>query len=130
MTRATYIGACTLAVALLVTGCNNDRITNVNNNPNAPGTVQPAFLFPSAVTDVVGRARGGSLDLTLTSLWSQQIAMDRFTDEDRYSIRPDNINGYWSGFYSGGLQDLATILKQTDPKTSPNIVAPALVMKS
>ena len=130
MTRATHIGACTLAVALLVTGCNNDRITNVNNNPNAPGTVQPAFLFPSAVTDVVGRARGGSLDLTLTSLWSQQIAMDRFTDEDRYSIRPDNINGYWSGFYSGGLQDLATILKQTDPKTSPNIVAPALVMKS
>ena len=130
MTRATHIGACTLAVALLVTGCNNDRITNVNNNPNAPGTVQPAFLFPSAVTDVVGRARGGSLDLTLTSLWSQQIAMDRFTDEDRYSIRPDNINGYWSGFYAGGLQDLATILSQTDPTKSPNIVAPALVMKS
>lgn len=130
MTRATHIGACTLAIALLVSGCNNDRITSVNNNPNAPSSVQPTLLFPSAVTDVVGRARGGSFDLTLTSLWAQQIAMDRFTDEDRYSIRPDNINGYWSGFYAGGLQDLATILKQTDTTTSPNIVAPALVMKS
>jgi len=130
MTRVTQIGACTLAIALLVTGCNNDKITSINTNPNSPGSVQPTLLFSSAVTDVVGRARGGSFDLTLTSLWAQQIAMDRFTDEDRYSIRPDNINGYWSGFYAGGLQDLATILKQADPTSSPNLVAPALVMKS
>jgi hypothetical protein len=119
-----------IALALLFAGCNNDKLTGVNNNPNAPGSVTPQFLFPNAVTDVVGRARGGSLDLTLTSLWSQQIAMDRFTDEDTYSIRPDNINGYWSGFYAGGLQDLATILAQTDATQNPNLVAPALVMKS
>jgi hypothetical protein len=117
-------------MTLLVNGCDNDKITGINKNPNAPGSVQPAFLFPNAVTDVVGRARGGSLDLTLTSLWAQHVAMDRFTDEDRYSIRPDNINGYWSGFYAGGLQDLATILDQATPTDNPNIVAPALVMKS
>src|SRR5665213_1867790 len=35
-----------------------------------------------------------------------------------------------SGFYAGGLQDLATILGQNDAKTKPNLVAPALVMKS
>ena len=131
MRLSTTIGvASALAMTLLVNGCDNDKITGINKNPNAPGSVQPAFLFPNAVTDVVGRARGGSLDLTLTSLWAQHIAMDRFTDEDRYSIRPDNINGYWSGFYAGGLQDLATILAQTTPTDNPNIVAPALVMKS
>lgn len=122
--------ALALAVAALAGACDNDHITDVNTNPNAPGTVQPQFLFPNGVTDIVGRARGGSLDLTLTSLWAQQIAMDRFTDEDRYSIRPDNITGYWSGFYAGGLQDLATILSQTDPAEKPALVAPALVMKS
>ena len=128
--RATRGLALALAVAALAGACDNGKITDVNTNPNAPGTVQPQFLFPNGVTDVVSRARGGSLDLTLTALWAQQIAMDRFTDEDRYSIRPDNINGYWSGFYAGGLEDFATILSQTDPTAKPAIVAPTLVMKS
>lgn len=119
-----------LALGLLIGGCDNTKLTDLNANPNAPSHVTPQFLFPNAVTDVVSRARGGSLDLTLTSLWAQHIAMDRFTDEDTYSIRPDNINGYWSGFYAGGLQDLATILATTDTTKQPNLVAPALVMKS
>ncbi|MEO7042811.1 MAG: SusD/RagB family nutrient-binding outer membrane lipoprotein [Gemmatimonadaceae bacterium] len=131
MRLSTKIGvAPIIALALLAAGCDNSNLTGVNHNPNAPPSVKPQFLFPSAVTNVVGIARGGGFDLTLTSLWSQQIAMDRFTDEDTYSIRSDNINGYWSGFYAGGLQDLATILVQTDAATKPNLVAPALVMKS
>jgi hypothetical protein len=119
-----------LAVALAMGGCDNSGLTGLNENPNSPQSVQPQFLFPNAVTDVVGSARGSSLDLTLTSLWAQHIAMDRFTDEDIYSIRPDGINGYWSGFYSGGLQDIATIVAQTDAAANPNLIAPALVIKS
>lgn len=119
----------TLALALGASACGNG-LTGLNVNPNQPNRVQPPLLFPDGVSDVVGRARGGSFDLTLTSLWAQQIAMDRFTDEDRYSIRPDNIDGYWSGFYSGGLQDFATIIALGDSGASPNVVAPALVMKS
>ena len=131
MRLSTRIGVAPLiALALLVIGCDNSGLTGINTNPNAPPSVSPQFLFPSAVSDLVGRARGGSFDLTLASLWSQQTAMDRFTDEDTYSIRPDNINGYWSGFYAGGLQDIATILNQAKPTTAPNIAAPALVMKS
>ncbi len=131
MRLSTTIGvAPAIALALLISGCDNSGLTGINNNPNAPPSVTPQFLFPSAVSDVVGRARGGSFDLTLTSLWAQHIAMDRFTDEDTYSIRSDNINGYWSGFYASGLQDLATILAQTTPAPGPNLVAPALVMKS
>jgi len=116
--------------AATIVACNNADITSVNHNPNAPGKVTPQFLFPNAVTDVVGRARGGAMDLTFTSLWSQHIAMDRFTDEDHYSLRADNINGFWSGFYSGGLEDLATILAQNTAADKPNLVAPALVTKS
>ena len=131
MRLSTKIGvAPVIALALLAAGCDNSGLTGLNKNPNAPPSVSPQFLFPSAVSDVVGRARGGSFDLTLASLWSQQVAMDRFTDEDTYSIRPDNINGYWSGFYGGGLQDLATILTQAKQAATPNLVAPALIMKS
>jgi hypothetical protein len=118
-----------MALVLGASACGNG-LTGLNINPNQPNRVQPPLVFPDGVSDVVGRARGGSFDLTLTSLWAQQIAMDRFTDEDRYSIRPDNIDGYWSGFYSGGLQDFATIIAQADSGASPNLIAPALVMKS
>ena len=118
-----------LAIALVAASCDSG-LTGVNQNPNAPGEVKPQYLFPNGVTSAVGRVRGGGFDLTFTSLWAQHIAMDRFTDEDRYSIRPGTIDGNWSSFYSGELEDFATIIQQSDPATSPNIVGPALVMKS
>ncbi|HET7563378.1 MAG TPA: SusD/RagB family nutrient-binding outer membrane lipoprotein [Gemmatimonadaceae bacterium] len=125
MARATPV----LVFALLATACDNG-FTGLNENPNAPASVTPQYLFPNGITNVVGTIRGGGFDLTFTSLWAQQIAMDRFTDEDRYSMRPGNIDGWWSGFYSGGLEDFATILQQTTPDSEPDLVAPALIMKS
>jgi hypothetical protein len=118
-----------LAFALLAIACDNG-LTGLNDNPNAPSHVTPQYLFPNGVTSAVGRVRGGGFDLTFTSLWAQQIGMDRFTDEDRYSMRPTTIDGWWSGFYSSELEDFATILQQTDATKQPNLVAPALVMKS
>ncbi|HEY9515514.1 MAG TPA: SusD/RagB family nutrient-binding outer membrane lipoprotein [Gemmatimonadaceae bacterium] len=117
------------ALALLVGACDNG-LTGLNDNPNAPSQVTPQYLFPNGVTTAVGRIRGGGFDLTFTSLWAQHIAMDRFTEEDRYSIRPGTIDNNWSNFYSSELEDFATILQQTDATQSPNLVAPALVMKS
>jgi hypothetical protein len=118
-----------LAFALLAIAC-DDGFTGLNKSPNAPTEVTPQYLFPNGITNIVGTVRGGGFDLTFTSLWAQQIGMDRFTDEDRYSMRPGNIDSWWSGFYSGGLEDFATILQQADPTTAPELVAPALVMKS
>ena len=125
MARATPV----LAIALLAVACDNG-FTGLNENPNAPSSVTPQYLFPNGITNIVGTVRGGGFDLTFTSLWAQQIAMDRFTDEDRYSMRPGNIDGWWSGFYSGGLEDFATILQQATPDSAPSLAAPALVMKS
>ncbi|HEX6966482.1 MAG TPA: SusD/RagB family nutrient-binding outer membrane lipoprotein [Gemmatimonadaceae bacterium] len=118
-----------LVLALAASACDGG-FTGLNQNPNAPNQVTPQYLFPNGITNVVGTIRGGGFDLTFTSLWAQQIAMDRFTDEDRYAMRPGNIDGWWSGFYAGGLEDFATILQQTNPDSEPNLVAPALVMKS
>jgi hypothetical protein len=118
-----------LAIALVVASCDSG-LTGINVNPNAPDKVKPQYLFPNGVTEAVSDVRGGGFDLTFTSLWAQHIAMDRFTDEDRYSIRPGTIDNNWSGFYSGELEDFATIIQQTDPAESPNLVGPALVMKS
>lgn len=118
-----------LAFALLATSCDNG-LTGLNDNPNAPSQVTPQYLFPNGVTSAVGRVRGGGFDLTFTSLWAQHIGMDRFTDEDRYSIRPGTNDSNWSNFYSSELEDFATIIQQSDATVTPNLVGPALVMKS
>ncbi|HET7550782.1 MAG TPA: SusD/RagB family nutrient-binding outer membrane lipoprotein [Gemmatimonadaceae bacterium] len=118
-----------LAIALLAASCDSG-LTGLNENPNAPSKVTPQYLFPNGVTNAVGDIRSGGFDLTFTSLWAQHIAMDRFTDEDRYSIRPGTIDNNWSSFYSDELEDFATIIQQTDAAESPNLVGPALVMKS
>jgi hypothetical protein len=118
-----------LAIALLAASCDSG-LTGLNDNPNAPSQVTPQYLFPNGVTNAVGDVRGGGFDLTFTSLWAQHIAMDRFTDEDRYSLRPGTIDGNWSSFYSDELEDFLTIIQQTDASASPNLVGPALVMKS
>ena len=118
-----------LAIALVAASCDSG-LTGINENPNEPGKVTPQYLFPNGVTEAVNDVRGGGFDLTFTSLWAQHIAMDRFTDEDRYSIRPGTIDNNWSGFYAGELEDFATIIQQNDAAESPNLVGPALVMKS
>jgi SusD/RagB-like outer membrane lipoprotein len=116
-----------LAASLAACG---ERITDINTNPTRPARALPQHLFSSGTSDVVNRARGGGFDLNFTSLWAQHAALDRFTEQDRYLLRPEDIDGYWSGFYAGGLQDFETIVAQVDKAASPNFVAPALVMKS
>lgn len=117
------------ALALLAAACDNG-LTGLNDNPNAPTQVSPQYLFPNGVTSTVQSIRGGGFDLTFTSLWAQHIAMDRFTDEDRYSMRPGGIDGDWEDFYSEELQDFATIINGTDAAEEPNLVAPALIVRS
>lgn len=121
--------ASVVALGLLAAAC-DQGLTEVNQNPNAPTTVTPELLFPNAVTSIVTLARGSNFDLTFTSLWAQQIAKVQYTDEDRYDIRVDNIEGWWQSFYANGLQDLKTTIEKATELKKPNQVGPALVMKS
>ena len=119
--------AAALTLALGTLGC-EQGLTGLNDNPNAPLDVPATLLFPEGVTDVVGRARGASFDLTMTSLWAQHYAKIQYVDEDTYWIRSQNIDAYWNGFYAGGLQDLTLVLQKTYPE-QPGLAGPAMVMK-
>lgn len=124
--KLTY-AATGLALALGVAGC-DQGLTGLNDNPNAPTDVSPPFLFPQGVTAVVGQARGAGFDLTMTSLWAQHYSKIQYVDEDKYEIRPQSIDAYWNGFYSGGLQDLTLVVEKTI-EDQPGLAGPAIVMK-
>ena len=117
---------CAAALATSVAAC-DQGLTEINDNPNSPTSVQPPLLFANALTDATGRA---GFDINLTGLWAQHFSNTRFTEPTRYAITASQMNNAWSGFYSGGLEDLQTIINTTTAEESPNLLGPALVMKS
>ncbi|MEO7648321.1 MAG: SusD/RagB family nutrient-binding outer membrane lipoprotein [Gemmatimonadaceae bacterium] len=116
-------------LALSLSACGAD-LTSINVNPNAPTDVSADYLFPQGVTALVGTMRGTGFDMTMTSLWSQHYAKIQYVDEDWYDIRPGTIDGWWSGLYSGGLQDLAQAAEKAAAASNPNKAAPATIVRS
>jgi len=123
-----------VALTFTAAACGND-LTGLNKNPNAPTDVDAEFLFPQGVTSVVRLVRGAGFDLHLTSLWAQHYAKIQYVDEDWYQIRPGDIDGYWTSFYAGGLQDLTTTIEKAEADTrlganKGNFTAPPTIMKA
>ena len=136
------ITAGVLALTLSAGAC--DSFSGLDENPNGPRDVDPEVLFPQGAVAVVALARGAGVDMTLTSLFAQHYSKIQYVDEDRYEIRPQSVDLYWSAFYagtgvanSGGLQDLTDAIERADADPRParqdakgDYIAPPLIMKS
>lgn len=120
-------GASVLALVMATAAC-DDGLVDVNDNPNAPTDVDAQFIFANAVDQSVSRALGANFNLTLTALWSQQIAKIQYIDEDRYELRDATVNAHWAGFYTGPLADLQVVEEKGAEAGRPNQVAAAQIM--
>lgn len=127
--KTTYKLAPVVALSLLAGAC-DEGLTDLNKNPNAPDAVTPQLLFPQGAVAAVDLFRGADYDMTFTSLWAQHFAKIQYTEEDRYSIRVDAINGWFRNAYAGPLQDLTTAVQQADALKQPTLAGPPLTMKS
>ena len=127
--KTTYKLGPVVALALLAGAC-DEGLTELNKNPNAPEAVTPQLLFPQGTVAAVSLFRGADFDMTFTSLWAQHIAKIQYTEEDRYAIRVDAINGWFRNAYSGPLQDFAAAIEQAEALKQPALTGPPLVMKS
>src|SRR5687768_17762009 len=72
-----------VALALMAFGCNNDKLTALNENPNSPEDVPPGPLFTNAARVGVARWFGG-YDLRTAEFVVQHHAEIAYNDEDRY----------------------------------------------
>ncbi|HEU0078737.1 MAG TPA: SusD/RagB family nutrient-binding outer membrane lipoprotein [Longimicrobiaceae bacterium] len=127
--KTTYKLGPVVALALLAGAC-DEGLTDLNKNPNAPEAVTPQLLFPQGTVAAVTLFRGSDFDMTFTSLWAQHIAKIQYTEEDRYAIRVDAINGWFRNAYSGPLQDFRATIDQAEVLKQPALTGPPLVMKS
>lgn len=95
------------ALLLGSASCGKD-FDDLNVNPNNPSEVSPDFLFTSAASNV-GSFNAGYGHTYFVHLWAQHFCQNNYTDESRFRIRPDAINGNWEWLYAGALFDLVEV---------------------
>jgi len=121
-----------LTVLILVAGSCTKDFEEMNTNPNSPVDVPPINIFTNTIVSHVGYEMGDWIQHTYLGTWSQQWCKVQYIDEDKYQIR--DMNGDFQGRYTGPLQDLAIILKKTDPANEdggdPALYAAAKIWKT
>lgn len=122
--------AALLAVLGLGAAACDQGLTELNENPNQPEEAAAEYLFTNAVEASVGRVTGSGLNLDLTGLLVQHFAESRFSEEDRYIIGETPVQGHWTGFYAGPLQDLNEVVAKGRAEGRPNVTAPAMIMRA
>lgn len=131
MTRITKLGAMALLLTLGVTACNTDDITSVNDNPNAPTTVEPRFLMPAIAHEGVEAVMGyPSVSLEWANPWVQHYASLQYGYTDRYETPADFSDEYWDLFWLDPIPDAQTMVELGREQGAPNVEAVGLVMKS
>jgi hypothetical protein len=114
-----------------VVGCNNDSITNLNQNPNNPSSAPPGPVFTNAARSSANSFVGGGFDLRQTEFVAQHWAEAQYPDEDRYSrLDPASTQGTWNGAYPGQLKDLKGVEAAGFAANQPGMYGPAMVLQA
>jgi hypothetical protein len=106
----------------------NDKLTQVNVNPNQPEKVQSQTLFTNATLSAMQNLRSSTFEHGLGALWVQHYAEIQYAEADVNNPRGSTVEAFWNTLYSGALQDYTQILTQS--ASSPSIVGPTLTMRA
>src|ERR1700738_2610578 len=114
-------------VALLgALACNNDKLTDINKNPNSPEDVPAPSVFTTAAVTAVSRWLGGGYSLRATEFVAQHLAEVQYPDEDRYQrLTGGSTTGYFDGPYVNELKDLRKVIEKGVAARSAAIYGPA-----
>ncbi len=120
-----------VALALTAYGCNNDKLTALNQNPNSPEDVPPAPLFTDAARVGVSRWFGGLYDLRTASWIVEHLAEVQYNDEDRYvRIHASDTETAFNVAYSAELKDFQQIIGKATAASQPGSYAPAQALRT
>jgi hypothetical protein len=124
------IAVATTAVFVAVAGCNNDDITSVNNNPNAPVTAPAPAVFTNGVQAAVSNWLGAVYDLRDISLIIQHFAENQYIVNDYYGgVGPGAMNTMFTNVYQADLEDFQIVVRAGKAANDPSLSAPALIMQ-
>src|SRR5678815_5590618 len=85
--------------------CDNDKLTNVNINPNQPEKVPSQQLFTHATLSAMSNLRSSTFEHGLGSLWVQHYAEIQYAEADVNIPRTSTVEAFWNALYNGAMQD-------------------------
>lgn len=113
MKRYKLLSVAAVAALMVSMSACDDGLADLNENPNSPTDVPAQFLLPQALQTTVEYAGYNTwFTLEFTGLFAQQWAKIQYTDEDRYELRPNVVDGFWNRFYSRPLMDWQRIIEK------------------
>ncbi|MFI5227733.1 MAG: SusD/RagB family nutrient-binding outer membrane lipoprotein [Gemmatimonadales bacterium] len=122
--------ATTALLAVLAAGCNNDKLTSINNNPNSPTSAPPTAVFTDAIQTSVGNWLGSGYDLRDIGLIVQHFAENQYIGNDQYQgVNSTSLNGNWTGAYANDLEDYQVVIRAGTAAKNPGLWAPASIMQ-
>jgi hypothetical protein len=120
-------------LGLAVAGCNNDKLTSLNVNPNSPEDVPASTLFTEAARTSVRDFLGSNFDLRGTEWVAQQLAEVQYPDEDTYKrllATAGTTPTWFDPIYEVELEDLRKIIGKGVAAKDPGITGPALILRT
>jgi hypothetical protein len=118
-------------VAVSFTGCDNNKLTSVNNNPNAPTDAPASAIFTNAVQASVSNFLGSNYDLREMELLIQHFAENQYISNDQYVTGVDATaqNVLFQGVYATDLEDFQVVIRKGVAAGNASISAPAQIMQ-
>jgi len=128
--KRTILACVGAASAVFVTGCNADKLTAANNNPNSPVDAPSTALFTSAARNGVGRWENG-VGGTRYGFLSQHLAEVQYPDDDAYiRLKASSTSGLFNASYSNELEDLEIVRRRGVAASDPGLWGPATVLQT
>jgi hypothetical protein len=122
------------AATTLVVGaaaCNNDKLTDLNKNPNSPEDVPAASIFTTAARTATANWVGNNFNLRGTEWVAQHLAESQYPDEDDYKrLQGPQTTGLFDNPYVGELEDLRQVIKKGLAANDAGVYGPAQVLRS
>src|ERR1043165_735753 len=111
-----FIILISISALLITSSCKKDFFTKVNNNPNAPDSVNPSSLL-STVEGSLGYSQGSDLS-RYSSLFTQQTLGAARQAEAYYSyiFTTQDFDQLWGNFFSQTMENNIQLIELSDKK--------------
>jgi hypothetical protein len=108
-----------------------EKLEDLNVDPNNPSTVTPELALPAGITSVASVA-GGRFAI-VGGIWSQfytqNNASNQYKDIDAFYFTPSDFSREWQELYAGGLNDLKFVKEDAARKQNWSFYLISTVME-
>lgn len=107
--KTTLILLLTLGIGISCT----KNFEEMNTSPNSPTDVPAINTFTGVCVSSPTNWLGGWIQHTYLGCWSQQWTKIQYIDEDKYLVRPSDMDGFFNTTYTTSLKNLQIVLDKT-----------------